>query len=271
MAAAVAASSKKVAGDDPGEVDEEALYTEALREQARLLGIDPDSEPHLLRVAEMALLSPPPKGWSEAHTPDGRAYFVRDDGSGETTWNNPELEKFKADVVEARNKHADNFKHVGGESQHGESQHRNATPRVEEQDSKSNSAQISEVGSPSTSSSVSDASSAEKGRDTTRLRTRTEHERNEDKEFAPAQTTDNSADKIERILSRRIVYPNDGGEPGEYKVHWFGTRASEDEWFLRSSLVIDYVRSWRFIKRGGQRRCRVNSRHIVSDVIGRRS
>ena len=56
---------QKGCGDDPGEVDEEALYAEALREQARLLGIDPDSEPHLLRVAEMALLSPPPKGWSK--------------------------------------------------------------------------------------------------------------------------------------------------------------------------------------------------------------
>ena len=117
----------------------------------------------------------------------------------------------------------------------------NATPRVEEHDSKSNSAQISEVGSPSPSSSVSDASSAEKGRDTNRLRTRTEHERNEDKEFALLRRQTILPIRSSEFSRGGIVYPNDGGEPEyEYKVHWFGTRASEDEWFLRSSLVIDY-------------------------------
>ena len=65
-----------------GDIDEEALYAQALTEQAELLGIDPEAEPHLMHIAEMALLTPPPEGWSEERTADGRAYFVRMDGGG---------------------------------------------------------------------------------------------------------------------------------------------------------------------------------------------
>ena len=57
------------------DLDEEELYNQALKEQAKALGIDPEKEAYLMHIAETALLSPPPVGWSEEHLPDGRAFL----------------------------------------------------------------------------------------------------------------------------------------------------------------------------------------------------
>jgi hypothetical protein len=205
------------------------------------LGIDSEAEPYLMHVAEAALLSPPPRGWSEERTADGRAYFAR----GETTtWVNPALERFRADVVRARGEHIDNLmlrqaRHL--RSHGATSVHREATPD-----------RISEVVSPLPFSSPPPAlpppaPSTAKG-------AAEDGDAEGDVEVtgggggAAGETgSGDTGDRIERILSRRLAFAKGGGTDNnnnrseyEYKVHWRGTLASEDEWFLRSSLTMEY-------------------------------
>ena len=55
---------------------------------------------------------------------------------------------------------------------------------------------------------------------------------------------DQGDDFIERILVRRTVSDRptgSGRKPQyEYKVRWHGAHPTEDEWFFRDSLMIDY-------------------------------
>ena len=46
-----------------------------------------------------------------------------------------------------------------------------------------------------------------------------------------------SSDEVERIVGRRLV-----GSHLLYKVHWCNSDSSDDEWFAREDLLVDFPR-----------------------------
>ena len=61
---------------------------------ANYLGMDMETDKHLLWIAEAAVLSPVPQGWTQHETEDGFSYFHSLD-TGETSWEHPTDAHFK--------------------------------------------------------------------------------------------------------------------------------------------------------------------------------
>ena len=61
---------------------------------ANYLGMDMETDKHLLWIAEAAVLSPVPQGWTQHETEDGYSYFHSLD-TGETSWEHPTDAHFK--------------------------------------------------------------------------------------------------------------------------------------------------------------------------------
>lgn len=78
------------------------VFTEVL-DYARRLGIDPDTEPHLLDLAREGLMAPLPKGWSPCHDEATGAWYYYQASTRTTTWEHP-LDARNRELVErARN------------------------------------------------------------------------------------------------------------------------------------------------------------------------
>lgn len=65
-----------------------AEFKAAVRDHAKSLGVDPDSEPHLLPVVEEALLAELPDGWEQGETEDGTLYYFNAT-TEESIWEHP--------------------------------------------------------------------------------------------------------------------------------------------------------------------------------------
>lgn len=219
--------------DNDVDVDEDKLYAQAVNEQAKLLGIDPEKESYLMHIAEMALLSPPPEGWSEEHLPEGGTFFAHVDGK--TTEENPMLEHFKAEVIRERGKHIDSLMHLQSSNLRNNSQPKvHGVQEIRETRDSHVVTQAKTSSPPMTSSSSSPPPRAP------RVSSSPKHPLPPTKVAAHKINTNLSGDSIECILSRRKIYSKSGAAEYEYKVHWFGSQSTDDEWFLRSSLLADY-------------------------------
>ncbi len=99
--------SENVESEDDGdedEAEEQQLFQQALRELALEIGIDVETETHLLHIAEKALAAEPPDPWQMAVDENsGHAYYSNAD-TGVSQWTNPALEVFKQEVADARNR-----------------------------------------------------------------------------------------------------------------------------------------------------------------------
>ncbi|KAF3430453.1 hypothetical protein E2986_01869 [Frieseomelitta varia] len=76
--------------------DEEVL------EYARRLGIDPDTEPHLLSLAREGLMAALPKGWLPCFHETSGAWYYYQASTGITTWQHPLDAVYKEMVEQAR-------------------------------------------------------------------------------------------------------------------------------------------------------------------------
>ncbi|XP_043789873.1 centrosomal protein of 164 kDa-like isoform X4 [Apis laboriosa] len=76
--------------------DEEVL------EYARRLGIDPDTEPHLLSLAREGLMAALPKGWLPCFHETSGAWYYYQASTGTTTWQHPLDAVYKEMVEQAR-------------------------------------------------------------------------------------------------------------------------------------------------------------------------
>ena len=85
------------------QLDEIPSFSSASRREATLeeitgfadyLGMDMETDKHLLWIAEAAVLSPVPQGWTQHETEDGFSYFHSLD-TGETSWEHPTDAHFK--------------------------------------------------------------------------------------------------------------------------------------------------------------------------------
>ncbi|OAD53569.1 hypothetical protein WN48_09731 [Eufriesea mexicana] len=76
--------------------DEEVL------EYARRLGIDPDTEPHLLNLAREGLMAALPKGWLPCFHETSGAWYYYQASTGTTTWQHPLDAIYKEMVDQAR-------------------------------------------------------------------------------------------------------------------------------------------------------------------------
>ena len=141
------------------------------------------------------------------------------------------MDQFKAQVIKERGKRIDNLMHLQSSNLRRKSQHDSHDVQAQNQ-----SQEVTEAQSPpptTKSPPPSPPSAPQAPSSSEHLPTQTE----------PASQDANSnltGDSIERILSRRKLYSKGGEIQYEYKVHWLGTTDSEDEWFLRSSLLADY-------------------------------
>ena len=213
---------------------ESALYKQALAEEAAVLGIRLPEERYLLHIAEEALLAEPPPPWKELVDPDSGTPYYLNTQTHESTWDNPALHALKQRVHAARQQHA--------MQQMAPQQQQPPPPR---QQARQSPALASPAPSPRGShhstvqSSVSPPATPQ-------------NSQAPDPHSQVASSAASSAaqqpgpdappvdeDSVEYIVSRRVDKNSETGEL-EYKVHWLGTDATEDEWFLRGALVNDY-------------------------------
>lgn len=75
---------------------------EEVLEYARRLGIDPDTEPHLLELAREGLMAALPKGWSPCYHEASGAWYYYEAATGITTWEHPMDAVYKELVNQAR-------------------------------------------------------------------------------------------------------------------------------------------------------------------------
>lgn len=93
------------------------LFQAGVYEHARLLGIDPATEPDLMWIARESLVAPLPHGWSNATASEtGEPYYYNTE-SGESRWDHPCDDQFRQLVHEYR--HRQSFSEsVGGTDMH---------------------------------------------------------------------------------------------------------------------------------------------------------
>ncbi|OXU19166.1 hypothetical protein TSAR_000509, partial [Trichomalopsis sarcophagae] len=69
---------------------------------ARRLGIDPDSEPHLLDLAREGLMAALPKGWTPVYNDAAKSFYYYQRSTNVTTWEHPLDAVYKDLVAQAR-------------------------------------------------------------------------------------------------------------------------------------------------------------------------
>eukprot|EP00747_Dinoflagellata_sp_TGD_P192589 gnl/TRDRNA2_/TRDRNA2_57648_c0_seq1.p1 gnl/TRDRNA2_/TRDRNA2_57648_c0~~gnl/TRDRNA2_/TRDRNA2_57648_c0_seq1.p1 ORF type:complete len:631 (-),score=137.39 gnl/TRDRNA2_/TRDRNA2_57648_c0_seq1:50-1864(-) len=77
---------------------------EEVREYAEFLGVDPDTEPHLLWIAREGVVAPVPAPWKACQEEDGADVYYFNFDSGESSWDHPLDEKYKNMVEDYRKK-----------------------------------------------------------------------------------------------------------------------------------------------------------------------
>ncbi|XP_017887826.1 paramyosin isoform X2 [Ceratina calcarata] len=75
---------------------------EEVLEYARRLGIDPDTEPHLLSLAQEGLMAALPEGWLPCYHEASRAWYYYQTSTGNRTWEHPLDAVYKELVEQAR-------------------------------------------------------------------------------------------------------------------------------------------------------------------------
>ena len=87
--------------------DEAAMLKSAIIEHAIYLGIDPDTDPELLHIAEESMLAPPPEGWRTMSDDSGNPFYYN-----ETTkvsqWDHPEDNHYREIIQEMKAAKAQN-------------------------------------------------------------------------------------------------------------------------------------------------------------------
>ncbi|XP_058798530.1 centrosomal protein of 164 kDa isoform X2 [Phymastichus coffea] len=71
-------------------------------DHARRLGIDPDTEPHLLKLAREGLMAALPKGWTPLFDENSKTFYYHERSTNKTTWNHPLDAVYKELVAQAR-------------------------------------------------------------------------------------------------------------------------------------------------------------------------
>ncbi len=206
---------------------ESALFKQALAEEAAALGIDPAAEPHLLHIAEEALLAEPPPPWQEHVDPaSGQPYYLNS-ATGASQWNNPAADGFRQRVVAERERH-----------------HR----RQQQQQQQQSAAAVPPPVAPAAPAAPPVLPPAAPPPAVPPLQTPPQQARPSEQQLQlpppepdgprPADAQEEDEDYVEYIVARRL--DKRGSGELEYKVHWNGTDKSEDEWFLRAALISDY-------------------------------
>ncbi|KAK0158652.1 hypothetical protein PV328_009628 [Microctonus aethiopoides] len=86
----------------PLQLAKDFVYWSSVIEYALRLGIDPDTEPHLLDLAREGLMAALPKGWSPCfHELSGAWYYCKQ-STGTTSWEHPLDARYKELVEQAR-------------------------------------------------------------------------------------------------------------------------------------------------------------------------
>jgi chromosome segregation ATPase len=75
-------------------------FQEALRDHARSLGVDPDSENYLLPLVQEALLAELPPDWEQGETEDGTLYYFNS-STEESIWEHP-LDAHYRELIQAK-------------------------------------------------------------------------------------------------------------------------------------------------------------------------
>ncbi|KAG2765878.1 hypothetical protein PC112_g25619, partial [Phytophthora cactorum] len=75
-------------------------FQEALRDHARSLGVDPDSESYLLPLVQEALLAELPADWEQGETEDGTLYYFNS-STEESIWEHP-LDAHYRELIQAK-------------------------------------------------------------------------------------------------------------------------------------------------------------------------
>ncbi|EEY67937.1 uncharacterized protein PITG_18352 [Phytophthora infestans T30-4] len=75
-------------------------FQEALRDHARSLGVDPDSESYLLSLVQEALLAELPPDWEQGETEDGTLYYFNS-STEESIWEHP-LDAHYRELIQLR-------------------------------------------------------------------------------------------------------------------------------------------------------------------------
>ncbi|KAF2897548.1 hypothetical protein ILUMI_08625, partial [Ignelater luminosus] len=73
-----------------------------IRDYASKIGIDPDSEPQLLPLAEEGLMKPLPPGWKPCLDDKRKVYYYHNNLTGKTQWEHPLDDIYRGLVVRAR-------------------------------------------------------------------------------------------------------------------------------------------------------------------------
>ena len=188
---------------------ESSLYKQAFAEEAAVLGVDPNREPYLIPIVEEALLAEPPHPWKELVDPDSGTPYYLNTVTQESTWDNPALAALKQRIHAARQQQASQ----------AQQQQRQNVPR--------------QNAPPQNSQAVNN------DKKQTLPHTQATQARTQQSPATPKAASEPEEDVVEYIVARRPDKRSTTGEL-EYKVHWRGTDATEDEWFLRGALVNDY-------------------------------
>ncbi|XP_067676754.1 centrosomal protein of 164 kDa-like isoform X2 [Haliotis asinina] len=76
-----------------------------IHEYAQIIGLDPNVEPHLMWIAKEGINAPLPENWKPCQDPEKNIYYFNF-ATGESIWDHPCDEFYRAMVVEERRKHA---------------------------------------------------------------------------------------------------------------------------------------------------------------------
>lgn len=100
------------------EADEPRIPSEEeVNEYAAFLGIDPETEPHLMRIAREGVVAPVPHPWKACHNLDSQhedEIFYFNFETAESVWDHPCDEKYRNMVEDAREEHEARMNASGG-------------------------------------------------------------------------------------------------------------------------------------------------------------
>lgn len=83
---------------------ESAEFQAALRDHAKSLGVDPDTEPHLMALVQEALLAELPEDWEQGETEDGTLYYFNS-ATDESIWEHPLDAQYRALIATKKQEH----------------------------------------------------------------------------------------------------------------------------------------------------------------------
>eukprot|EP00949_MAST-11_sp_MAST-11-sp1_P000412 g412.t1 len=180
---------------------DEAGIQAALEDHAQFLGVDPRSEEDLMWLVKESLLAPVPPPWVQCETADGAPYYYNKD-TNESSWQNPLDEMYKDRIAKMK-------KEIAEESSWKREEEHQGDVHVGNVQAKAAALPVP----------PSDLQA-------------TPHDGKKDEE---EQEQEQEEDVVENIVNHRT---NAGCL--ELKVHWRGSDNSEDEWFLRNDLYVEY-------------------------------